>query len=109
LDVTIAGTSLLLLSPVVALVSLTILVASGRPVLYRGQRVGRAGRVFVMYKFRTLAPDAETRLGPYLGSELTRRTESEATGAGKLLRSTHVDELPQLWNVPLGEMSIVRP
>ncbi|TMK71443.1 MAG: sugar transferase [Actinobacteria bacterium] len=98
-----------MLSPVVALVSLTILVASGRPVLYRGQRVGRAGRVFVMYKFRTLAPDAETRLGPYLGSELTRRTESEVTRVGKLLRATHLDEIPQLWNVLRGEMSIVGP
>src|SRR5204863_7866041 len=98
LDVTIAGLALFVLSPVVVLVSLTILLASGHPVLYRGQRVGRAGRVFEMYKFRTLATDAETRLGPYLGPELTRRTEDEVTAVGRVLRATHLDEIPQLWN-----------
>ncbi len=109
LDVTIAGLALLLLSPVVAMVSGAILIASGRPVLYRGQRVGRAGQVFTMYKFRTLATDAETRLGPYLGLELTRRTESEVTSIGRALRASHLDEIPQLWNVLRGDMSMVGP
>jgi lipopolysaccharide/colanic/teichoic acid biosynthesis glycosyltransferase len=62
-----------------------------------------------MYKFRTLEPDAETRLGPYLGEELSRRTEAETTRIGKLLRATHLDEVPQLWNVLRGEMAIVGP
>jgi lipopolysaccharide/colanic/teichoic acid biosynthesis glycosyltransferase len=109
LDLTIAGLALLVLSPVVAVASVAILVGSGRPVLYRGQRVGRAGRVFTMYKFRTLAPDAEARLGPYLGQELTRRTEAEVTPVGRALRATHLDEIPQLWNVLRGDMSIVGP
>jgi lipopolysaccharide/colanic/teichoic acid biosynthesis glycosyltransferase len=109
LDVTIAGLALLVLSPIVALVSLAILLASGRPILYRGRRVGRAGRVFTMYKLRTLAPDAETRLGPYLEVELTRRTEAEVTMIGKALRATHLDEIPQLWNVLRGDMSMVGP
>jgi lipopolysaccharide/colanic/teichoic acid biosynthesis glycosyltransferase len=109
LDLTIAGFALLVLSPVLAVVSVAILVGSGRPVLYRGQRVGRAGRVFTMYKFRTLAPDAEARLGPYLGQELTRRTEAEVTAVGRALRATHLDEIPQLWNVLRGDMSIVGP
>jgi lipopolysaccharide/colanic/teichoic acid biosynthesis glycosyltransferase len=109
LDVTIAGLTLIVLSPVVVGVSLAILIASGRPILYRGQRVGRAGRVFAMYKFRTLAPDAETRLGPYLGPELTLRTESEVTSIGRALRATPLDEIPQLWNVLAGDMSMVGP
>ena len=109
LDVTIAGTTLLVLSPIIALVALAILIGSGRPVLYRGERVGRAGRVFTMYKFRTLAADAESRLGPYLGPELTRRTEAEVTTVGRALRATHLDEIPQLWNVLRGDMSIVGP
>ena len=67
-DIAISGTALILLSPLVAVVAAATLVTSGRPVLYRGNRVGRAGRVFSMYKFRTLAADAETRLGPYLGT-----------------------------------------
>ena len=77
--------------------------------LYRGARVGRAGRIFTMYKFRTLRPDAETRLGPYLGDELTRRTQAEVTRVGRVLRFTHFDELPQLWNVLRGDMSVVGP
>jgi lipopolysaccharide/colanic/teichoic acid biosynthesis glycosyltransferase len=109
LDVLISGTTLLLLSPVLALVALAIRVASGRPVVYRGERVGRAGEIFRMYKFRTLVPDAERRLGPYLGPELTVRTQSEATSVGRLLRATHLDEIPQLWNVLRGDMSIVGP
>ena len=58
-----------------ALTALAIFLTSGRPVFYRGARVGRAGHLFWMYKFRTLKPDAEDRLGPYYGAELTRRTE----------------------------------
>jgi lipopolysaccharide/colanic/teichoic acid biosynthesis glycosyltransferase len=86
-----------------------LLAASGRPVLYRGPRVGRAGAQFCMYKFRTLRPDADQRLGPYLGDELTRRTEQELTPAGRVLRATKLDELPQLYNVLRGDMSVVGP
>ena len=65
--------------------------------------------IFMMYKFRTLNPDAEDRLGPFLGPELTRRTEDEVTGVGRILRATHLDEVPQLFNVLKGDMSIVGP
>jgi lipopolysaccharide/colanic/teichoic acid biosynthesis glycosyltransferase len=109
LDVAISGSVLLVLSPLLALIALAILLTSGRPVLYRGARVGRAGELFWMYKFRTLRPDAEERLGPYLGEELTRRTEEERTRIGGALRQTHLDEVPQLWNVLIGEMAIVGP
>jgi lipopolysaccharide/colanic/teichoic acid biosynthesis glycosyltransferase len=62
-----------------------------------------------MYKFRTLARGAEGRLGPYYGRELTDRTEAEVTSVGRALRAVHLDEIPQLWNVLRGEMSIVGP
>ncbi|HEX8050744.1 MAG TPA: sugar transferase, partial [Solirubrobacterales bacterium] len=109
LDIFISASILLVLSPLLALIALAIALDSGRPVLYRGARVGKAGHLFWMYKFRTLKPDAETRLGPYYGEELTRRTEEERTRIGGVLRKTHLDEVPQLWNVLRGDMSVVGP
>ncbi len=109
LDILISASILLVLSPLLALIALVILVDSGRPLLYKGARVGRAGHLFWMYKFRTLKPDAETRLGPYYGEELTCRTEEERTRIGGILRKTHLDEVPQLWNVLRGDMAIVGP
>ena len=109
LDLAIAGTVLVLASPIIAAAATLIRLTSGSPVLYRGARVGRGGEVFAMYKFRTLARGAENRLGPYLGEELTRRTEGEVTAVGRVLRAVHLDELPQLWNVIRGEMSMVGP
>jgi lipopolysaccharide/colanic/teichoic acid biosynthesis glycosyltransferase len=109
LDLSISGLAFVVLSPVLLAVALAIRVTSGKPVFYRGQRVGRAGRIFTMLKFRTLTPDAEARLGPYLGHELTRRTEGEVTRLGRALRYMHLDEMPQLWNVLRGDMSVVGP
>jgi lipopolysaccharide/colanic/teichoic acid biosynthesis glycosyltransferase len=109
LDVVIAAFVLILLSPLLALTAAAIALDSGRPVFYRGARVGRAGKLFWMYKFRTLKPDAEDRLGPYYGEELSRRTEEERTRVGGILRTTHLDEVPQLWNVLRGDMAIVGP
>jgi lipopolysaccharide/colanic/teichoic acid biosynthesis glycosyltransferase len=109
LDLIIAGTALILLSPLLALLALATLATSGRPVLYRGQRVGRAGRGFTMYKLRTLRPGAEARLGEYYGEDLSRRTEEEVTTVGRAARLTHIDEVPQLFNVIRGDMSIVGP
>jgi lipopolysaccharide/colanic/teichoic acid biosynthesis glycosyltransferase len=109
LDIVISATVLVVLSPLLALIAIAIAVSSGRPVFYRGARVGRAGALFHMHKFRTLKPDAEERLGPYLGEELSRRTELEVTRVGRALRATHLDEVPQLWNVLRGEMAIVGP
>jgi lipopolysaccharide/colanic/teichoic acid biosynthesis glycosyltransferase len=95
--------------PVGLIIALVILVSSGRPVLYRGERVGRSGRVFTMLKFRTLNADAETRLGPYLGEELVLRTKTEFTPIGRWLKATQLDEIPQFANVLRGEMSLVGP
>ncbi len=108
-DVTIAAVASVVLSPVMALVALAVRATGRGPVLYRGARVGRGGRVFTMLKFRTLAADAETRLGPYLGPELTQLTAAEVTRLGRVLRATKLDELPQLVNVLRGDMSIVGP
>src|SRR5437868_13060028 len=86
-----------------------MLATDGRPVLYSGERVGRHGHFFRIFKFRTLRRDAETRLGPYLGAELVRRTETEYTRLGRWLKESKLDEVPQLWNVLRGEMSLVGP
>jgi len=108
-DVVLAGSALAVLSPIVGLAALAIRLSGRGPVLYRGRRVGRGGRVFTMYKFRTLKPDAEQRLAPYYGPELTVRTRNEVSRVGRVLRATKIDELPQLFNVLRGDMSLVGP
>jgi len=109
LDVLVSGFFLLVLSPLIGLIALALLLTSGRPLLYRGDRVGRDGRIFHMLKFRTLRRGAEERLGPYLGEELMLRTREETTRLGRRLRAAQLDELPQLWNVLRGDMSLVGP
>jgi len=109
LDIAIASVALVVLSPLLLALWAVIRVDSRGPAVYRGLRVGKAGSVFTMFKFRTLRVDAETRLGPYLGAELTRLTESETTRIGRRLRAAHLDELPQLVNVLAGDMSVVGP
>jgi lipopolysaccharide/colanic/teichoic acid biosynthesis glycosyltransferase len=108
-DLLIAGSVLLLASPLLLLFTAAIRLSSGRPILYRGGRVGRAGAVYQMYKFRTLAPDAESRLSPFYGPELSVKTREEETRLGRVMRVTQLDELPQLFNVINGDMSIVGP
>jgi lipopolysaccharide/colanic/teichoic acid biosynthesis glycosyltransferase len=109
LDVVLAATFLLLSLPLTLPIGAAILLASGPPVFYRGDRIGRGGRVFRMVKFRTLRPGAESRLGPYLGPELVARTRAETSALGRWLRATQLDEIPQLWNVLRGDMSFVGP
>jgi lipopolysaccharide/colanic/teichoic acid biosynthesis glycosyltransferase len=109
LDIVLATVFGLLLSPVALVIALVVLATSGRPILYRGERVGRGGRFFLMLKFRTLRPGAEERIGQYLGEELVRRTEAELTAVGRWLKASQLDEIPQLWNVLRGQMSFVGP
>jgi lipopolysaccharide/colanic/teichoic acid biosynthesis glycosyltransferase len=109
LDVVLAGSILVLASPLLLLMALGVALSSGRPVLYRGPRVGRAGQIFTMYKLRTLRPDAEERIGHLQDRALDSVTASEFTPIGRVLRATQLDELPQLWNVVRGDMSIVGP
>ena len=109
LDIAFAAVFLLVSLPLTLPIALLLLVTSGRPLFYRGERVGRGGRIFEMLKLRTLRVGAESRLGPYLGEELVRRTRQETTPIGAWLRATQLDEIPQLWNVLRGDMSLVGP
>jgi lipopolysaccharide/colanic/teichoic acid biosynthesis glycosyltransferase len=109
LDVILALVLLVVAAVPMLLIALAMLVTSGRPILYRGERVGRGGEFYTMLKFRTLRPGAEERLGPFLGPELVERTRGERTTIGRWLRATQLDELPQLWNVLRGDMSLVGP
>jgi lipopolysaccharide/colanic/teichoic acid biosynthesis glycosyltransferase len=104
LDVLTSGLGLVLLSPLLLFLALWIKLDSSGPVLYRGKRVGRDGRPFFMYKFRTMVEGAE-RSGP----AVTYRDDPRITKAGRFLRRTKLDELPQLLNVLRGEMSLVGP
>jgi lipopolysaccharide/colanic/teichoic acid biosynthesis glycosyltransferase len=109
LDIVLSAFFLLVTLPLTLPIAVLNLVTSGRPLFYRGERVGRGGRLFEMLKFRTLKRGAEERLGPYLGEELVRRTQAETTSVGAWLRKTQLDEIPQLINVLKGDMSLVGP
>jgi lipopolysaccharide/colanic/teichoic acid biosynthesis glycosyltransferase len=109
LDIALATVFGAVLLPVALAIALLQLATSGRPVLYRGERVGRRGRFFHMLKFRTMRPGAEERIGQYLGEELVRRTDAELTRLGRWLKASQLDEIPQLWNVLRGDMSFVGP
>ena len=109
LDVLFASLFLIVSLPLLLVIGIALLATSGTPLFYRGERVGRDGRIFQMLKFRTLRRGAEERLGPYLGEELVLRTREETTGVGRRLRAAQLDELPQLWNVLRGDMSLVGP
>jgi lipopolysaccharide/colanic/teichoic acid biosynthesis glycosyltransferase len=109
LDIVLSLLFLVLSLPIALVIILAQLATSGRPIFYRGERVGQAGRIFTMTKFRTLRPGAEQRLGHLLGPALVERTEAEVTRLGRWLRATQLDEIPQFWNVLKGDMSLVGP
>jgi lipopolysaccharide/colanic/teichoic acid biosynthesis glycosyltransferase len=109
LDVVFSGLFLLVLAPLAVVLAVGLAATSGPPLVYRGERIGKGGRIFTMLKFRTLRRGAEERLGHYLGPELVERTEAETTAIGRWLRATQLDEIPQLWNVLRGNMSLVGP
>ena len=104
-DVAIAGSTLIVASPVLALAALAVQLGDGGPVLYRQTRVGRNGSDFELLKLRTMVVGAET-----MGAGLSvNRGDERITRAGRLLRKLSLDELPQLWNVVRGEMSVIGP
>jgi lipopolysaccharide/colanic/teichoic acid biosynthesis glycosyltransferase len=109
LDILLAALCGIVALPLGLVIALVVLVTSGRPVLYRGERVGRRGRFFNMLKFRTMKRGAEERIGQHLGPELVAATDAELTPAGRWLKATQLDEIPQLWNVLRGDMSFVGP
>ena len=112
-DQVIAAILLLLLAPLVVIVVCSVRARLGRGVIYRQRRVGKNDRVFTMYKFRTMAPDRRTIHEPYLGVERRighkRDDDPRHTSLGRALRRWSLDEIPQLWNVMLGHMSLVGP
>jgi exopolysaccharide biosynthesis polyprenyl glycosylphosphotransferase len=114
-DIVLGSLALLLLTPLFLVVSLAILIVDGRPVLFRQTRVGLQGRPFQVVKFRSMVPDAEERLielaplNEISGHAFKLTNDPRMTRTGRFLRSTSIDELPQLWNVLRGEMSLVGP
>lgn len=102
LDITVAGFLLFLLSPLLAVLAALVLLVEGRPVLFMQQRPGRWGRPFRMLKFRTMRPEAS-------GTGSRQSDEERLTKLGRFLRSTSLDEFPELFNVLKGEMSLVGP
>lgn len=104
LDIGCAGAAVLLLAPVALVVALAIWVESGRPILFSQLRLGRNGRPFRMYKFRKFGRDCDDR-----GCPLTLEEDGRLTRIGWILAASKLDELPQLWNVLRGDMSVVGP
>jgi lipopolysaccharide/colanic/teichoic acid biosynthesis glycosyltransferase len=103
-DVVLSGLGLVLLAPVLLVIALLVKGADGGPVFYRQQRVGLGGRLFWIWKFRTMVVGAER-----MGIAVTRDGDPRITRIGRILRKTKLDELPQLWNVLVGDMSLVGP
>ncbi len=119
LDLALGVPLLILATPVIALVALAVLVTSGRPVLYSAKRVGQGGRLFRMWKLRTMVRDADEVLARWSEAHPELAAEYEAvyklkddpriTTLGRFLRASSLDELPQLWSVVVGTMSLVGP
>jgi exopolysaccharide biosynthesis polyprenyl glycosylphosphotransferase len=105
IDIALALVLLVVLSPLLVLAALAVLVTMGTPVFYRQERVGKDLKPFDVIKFRTMVRDAEARSGPVLADE----DDPRITPVGRVLRRYRIDELPQLVNILLGQMSFVGP
>ncbi|MHB8590019.1 MAG: undecaprenyl-phosphate glucose phosphotransferase [Candidatus Dormibacteraceae bacterium] len=106
IDIAVSATLLLLLSPLLLIVAALIKITSpGGPILFKQERIGMDRRPFTVYKFRTMIPDAEASTGPVVAKPGDPRT----TPLGRILRRTSLDELPQLFNIFWGDMSLVGP
>ena len=104
-DATLAGTGLLVSAPLWALIAAAIKLHDGGAVFFSQERVGHGGRVFRALKFRSMRPDAEALAGALQATA----DDPRVTRVGRILRATAMDELPQLWNILLGDMSFVGP
>lgn len=103
-DITFSIVGLGIFSPFLGIIALSIKLDSKGPIFYRGERLGKCGRLFAMYKFRTMVDGAEKK-----GVLATPEGDPRVTRLGRFLRSYKLDELPQLWNILKGEMSLVGP
>lgn len=104
-DLIVPSCLLILASPIFFLAAVAIKLTDGGPVFFKQERVGQDGKSFMLYKFRTMRPDAEGATGPVW----TKKKDDRCTPCGHLLRRLNIDELPQLWNVLMGDMSLVGP
>lgn len=104
-DASVAGAGLLLSLPLWAVIAVAVKLEDGGPVFYSQERAGQHGRVFRVYKFRSMIPDAEARVG----ARQARAGDDRITRVGRWLRATAMDELPQLWSIFRGDMSFVGP
>ncbi|MBQ8050743.1 MAG: sugar transferase [Bacteroidaceae bacterium] len=104
-DIVASILGLILLSPLFLYIYVCLRRQGDGPVIYRQERIGLGGRPFDILKFRTMAPDSEQDGVP----QLSERSDQRQTPVGKWLREHHLDELPQLWNVLVGDMSLVGP
>ncbi|MFQ5861503.1 MAG: sugar transferase [Candidatus Brocadiales bacterium] len=104
-DILLSFTGLIGSLPLWSLFSLVIKLTDGGPVFYLQERVGKDGKIFKVYKFRSMIPNAEKDAGPVQAQE----NDPRVTRVGRLLRATAMDELPQLWNILIGDMSFVGP
>ncbi len=104
-DIVVAFSALCLLSPFLFLIMALIKLSSNGPIFYKQERLGLDGRSFSLFKFRTMDPNAEVQTGPVWANP----DDNRVTTLGRLLRRTNLDELPQLWNVLVGNMSLVGP
>jgi len=108
-DVAFAGIGLLVLSPVIAVIAAAVKLDSPGPVLYSQARTAEFGDRFTVYKFRSMVPEAEAETGATLSEEDADGRDPRVTRVGRILRTTHVDEIPQLWSILVGDMSVVGP
>lgn len=104
IDILASAVGLILLSPILLSIAILIKLNSAGPIIYRARRVGKDGKLFDLYKFRTMVLDADNR-----GPKITVAGDKRVTRVGRWLRRNKLDELPQLFNVLKGEMSLVGP
>lgn len=115
IDIIGAGSGLLLLSPVIAIVACAVKFTSNGPIFFSQKRVGKNGQLFDMYKFRSMVVNAEelkeklAHQNEMSGPMFKMKDDPRVTKVGKFIRKTSLDELPQLWNVLKGDMSLVGP
>jgi lipopolysaccharide/colanic/teichoic acid biosynthesis glycosyltransferase len=108
-DVVFAAGGLLILTPVIVMIAVAIKIDSPGPLLYQQHRTATFGETFSIYKFRSMIPDAEAETGVKLSEEDTGGIDPRVTQVGRFLRATHLDEIPQLWSILRGDMSVVGP